>query len=475
MKKIYMLMILGLAIMSSTNAQVNLDITGTATFDTIQLGDNPFEGHIKYQGGNFYGYDGSNWKILSQTDKIIDEDSDTKVEALNYTFYSDRIKMSIEGNEVFTFGISPSPKNKPLISIDHGTDVYIGRHVGVNDTGSLSSSNTAIGTYSMNQNETGKYNTVLGYAANGTNVIGDRNTALGYYALQSNKVDANTAIGNRSMTFNETGENNVAIGSQSLFLGTSPKSNVAVGSSSLRNSDGEYNVAVGSNSLERNTFGDNNIALGSYSLSNNKSGSNNISIGHSSGQLDSMSMANVYIGYRAGRGIFNSHGQAENVVVGYEAGYKLDGVQNTFIGINSGYSNTHNNNTFLGANSGKNNNGRSNVFIGNEAGKNESGNAKLYISNSDADENNALIYGNFDTKILNINGDVTTQELIVEENIHAKKTIYIEEFASLKPLATAPTGSLGIGTLYVDTGACCGNPGYLILRFWNGFTWVNLN
>ena len=50
--------------------------------------------------------------------------------------------------------------------------------------------------------------------------------------------------------------------------------------------------------------------------------------------------------------------------------------------------------------------GSNNVFIGNKAGYNERGSNKLYISNSDT--NTPLIYGDFSSKKLTINGSLTT-------------------------------------------------------------------
>jgi len=71
------------------------------------------------------------------------------------------------------------------------------------------------------------------------------------------------------------------------------------------------------------------------------------------------------------------------------------------------YSNTiGNNNTAIGNGSGGNNiTGSSNVFIGYQSGMNELGSNTLYIENSNADAENALIYGEFDNNILRTNGE----------------------------------------------------------------------
>jgi hypothetical protein len=44
--------------------------------------------------------------------------------------------------------------------------------------------------------------------------------------------------------------------------------------------------------------------------------------------------------------------------------------------------------------------GSGNIFIGYEAGYNEAGSNRMYISNSNADANNALLYGEFDNQVL---------------------------------------------------------------------------
>jgi len=58
---------------------------------------------------------------------------------------------------------------------------------------------------------------------------------------------------------------------------------------------------------------------------------------------------------------------------------------------------------FAGA---KNSTGSSNVFLGNSAGYWETGSDKLYIENSDVGSSSALIYGDFNTNELRINGNV---------------------------------------------------------------------
>ncbi|MGV6828437.1 MAG: tail fiber domain-containing protein, partial [Flavobacteriales bacterium] len=66
---------------------------------------------------------------------------------------------------------------------------------------------------------------------------------------------------------------------------------------------------------------------------------------------------------------------------------------------------TGDNNTAYGYQAGYNNiSGSSNIFLGYLAGYDETGSNKLYIQNSNADEDNALIYGEFNNNVLRVNG-----------------------------------------------------------------------
>ncbi len=163
----------------------------------------------------------------------------------------------------------------------------------------------------------------------------------------------NTAIGNTTLTSNTTGANDTAVGFQALANNTDGAQNTAIGANALRdNSTGGNNTAIGLNALSRNTSGGSNIALGSFALDNNTSGE-------------------------------------ENMALGYNALY------NNAVG---------NYNTAIGRDAGYNSIGHSNVFLGYQAGYNENGSNKLYIDNSNTAT--PLIYGDFSTNELTINGTV---------------------------------------------------------------------
>ena len=63
--------------------------------------------------------------------------------------------------------------------------------------------------------------------------------------------------------------------------------------------------------------------------------------------------------------------------------------------------------------------GSFNIAIGNEAGYFETGSNTLYIEGSNADQDNALIYGEFDNDILKLNAETT-----IKEKVFAKKGAY---------------------------------------------------
>ena len=150
--------------------------------------------------------------------------------------------------------------------------------------------------------------------------------------------------------------------------------NTAVGHDALKtNIKGDYNTAVGFSSLSLNANDADglNTAIGAYSLWQ-ATGAGNTGLGS-------------YVGY-------NQSGGNNNVLIGSYAG-------------NGGPSGTYakSNNTMIGYASGNNClTGDGNIFLGYMAGFNETGSNKLYIENSNSAT--PLIYGEFDTNLVKING-----------------------------------------------------------------------
>jgi hypothetical protein len=166
------------------------------------------------------------------------------------------------------------------------------------------------------------------------------------------------------------------------------------------------NTFLGSGAGNINTTGERNIAIGSKAFSSNSNGEKNTVVGVQAMQLNQTGSNNTVYGYDAM--FFNQAGE-RNTAVGVNALYRnLSASNNTAIGLNALYfKETGVQNTAIGLDAGKNNvAGNGNVFVGYKAGEDETGSNKLYISNNFGDANNALIYGEFDNKLLRVNGNM---------------------------------------------------------------------
>jgi len=133
-------------------------------------------------------------------------------------------------------------------------------------------------------------------------------------------------------------------------------------------------------------------------------------IGNGAGGDNTTGYCNTFVGHWAGR--LNTTGH-NNTFLGENSGWhNTTGNYNTFVGRNAGGLNlTGSENTSLGYYAGFNNNSNGNVFLGYQAGYNETGSDKLYIANSNTTA--PLIYGEFDNRILTINGNL---EIVAPDN-----------------------------------------------------------
>lgn len=224
------------------------------------------------------------------------------------------------------------------------------------------------------------------------------NTGIGVNSLSSNTNGlVNTAVGYSSLSNNETGNNNTAVGAFSLANGQSASDNTAVG--------------IGS--MQGVTTGSNNVAMGLNALSNITSGFSSVGIGRRSGVFDQASVGNVYLGTNAGAGgstVADLHSKSNNVMVGYNSGEQAQG--------------------------------SSNVFLGYESGKDETGSNKLYIENSDANADNALIYGEFDNDIIKLNGKVIMKEGYTDADMDTK--IEVEQATDEDEIKMTVAGTEGL-------------------------------
>jgi hypothetical protein len=130
------------------------------------------------------------------------------------------------------------------------------------------------------------------------------------------------------------------------------------------NTTGSYNTAFGNAALNANTTGTYNNAHGKNSLFKNTTGSYNTAYGDAALYTTTTGNYNTALGSAAG-------------------------------GLNS--------------------TGSGNVFIGYTAGYNETGSNKLYIDNSDT--SSPLIYGDFATNAVTINGNLTTTGTVTSNSM----------------------------------------------------------
>ena len=287
--------------------------------------------------------------------------------------------------------------------------------------------NTATGFNTLSSNTTGNSNTAIGAAALRSNTTGVANTATGFLALENNTTgNSNTAIGNAALSGNTTGSNNTAIGKNALNENTLGDENTATGVRALENNTtGDTNTATGSLALSDNTTGSENTANGANALSFNTTGNNNTAIGTSALFNNTTGDNNTANGKYA---LYSNTIGYNNTANGSEAlHFNTTGHHNTANGPGALYANTTGNrntangsgallfnttgseNIAYGSGTLSNNiTGSGNVAIGYQAGFNERGSNKLYIENSYT--SNPLIYGEFDTNKLEVNGTLKVKE-----------------------------------------------------------------
>ncbi len=239
-----------------------------------------------------------------------------------------------------------------------------------------------------------------------TSSRGYRNSVFGVNAGKdfNNDSKQNCYFGAFTGEKTNSGKYNSFFGQAAGYKNTSGTGNSFVGQAAgYNNTTGNYNTFMGQGSGVDNTTGTNNSFFGYYSGSNNTTGGRNSFFGRQSGNNNTTGNNNTFIGYQTG--YYNTTG-TENAFSGYLAGHKnTEGNRNTFLGRGAGYDNTKGSyNTYVGWEAGSNSEATAtgNVFLGYSAGRYSSGSNKLYIANSST--SSPLIYGEFDNKILKING-----------------------------------------------------------------------
>ena len=318
----------------------------------------------------------------------------------------------------FTTGNQTANINYTLPTAD-GTS---GQALTTNGSGTLSWSSIATSIDGLSDAKSGgtdfSNSLILGHQTTGTLVSGDGaeyNTGVGYEAIQSITTgNENTATGYRALRALTSGAGNTAFGAQALSALQTSSNNTAVGSYALLTvSTGSQNTAVGISAGRLLTTGSNNVLMGREAGWGLNSGDGNIAIGYGifrdgeegSHPID-VGSYNIAVGYRA---MYKGPTGNNNIGIGQDALISAyDASTNIAVGLLSGYNiSSGDNNTLIGISTGQALvTGSSNVFIGYNVGSNTASDASnlLYIDNSNT--NSPLIYGNFSTDQLTLNGHV---------------------------------------------------------------------
>ena len=263
-------------------------------------------------------------------------------------------------------------------------NTFIGRVAGRNNT--VGGNNTFVGQAAGYQNTSGNYNTFIGYMSGFKNIAGGDNTFIGDSTGSNNIGSYNTFIGKDSGYSNTGGGNNIFIGKSAGSSNSTGCDNTFLGSfAGYSNTTANNNIFIGGNSGYSNTTGYDNIFIGIPAGYNNTEGNDNIFFGSAAGFSNNIGSYNIFFGDSSGN--WNTTG-SWNTFIGNGTGRcNKTGIKNVFLGNNAGYLNSS---------------GQGNVFIGFSSGYNETGSNKLYIANSDT--SSPLIHGQFDNKIVTVNG-----------------------------------------------------------------------
>lgn len=247
------------------------------------------------------------------------------------------------------------------------TDTQLGSNAFLSGNGSY---NTAIGAYTLWQNQSGNGNTVVGYTAMYWSTTGWQNTAVGNQSLNQNRTGTwNTAIGQNSLIGNTTGSNNTGSGIDAGACSTTASNNTATGAFALSGggvytlsvpwptcptsgATGGNNTTTGAYSMFNNLTGTDNTATGYQALQANTSGSNNVASGDGALYANTNGASNTASGHHAlytnttgyhqtadgASTLFSNTTGDNNVAFGFEALYaNTTGSNNIAVGANAGY------------------------------------------------------------------------------------------------------------------------------------------
>jgi hypothetical protein len=274
-------------------------------------------------------------------------------------------------------------------------DTLVGYNAGHLSTGGY---NVLIGNQAGENITTGLANTVVGTWSLQNNLTSNFNTALGYYSLVTCVGATNTAVGAFSCSLLTTGFENVGVGYYALQRVAQGYYNMALGSGALRNMAPPQRVItafadLGGGQTQVTTSTSHSLTTGDYVYI---SGTTHYDGWYTlvSGSGTTFVITKAFAGDDAAGYVIKDTEASKNVAVGSGAGRDCGtGGHNVFIGFQAGC---------LANNLVKC------VYIGYQAGFNIDRSYTLAIDISDTAD--PLIYGEFDNRLVLINGDFTVTE-----------------------------------------------------------------
>ena len=349
----------------------------------------------------FWYFDGALWQPTAGGGTLADRDQDTKVQ-VEKNADEDVIRFNIAGEEKWRM------TGNRLEAINANGGIYIGEGAGATED-TYQRQNIAIGRAALTSN----------LDRIGLIAIGDSALAInGFNITDLSHAKNNVAIGSKSLLKNLIGSDNTAVGHNALTNNTTGSSTTAIGSYALfDNQDGTQNTAIGVSALSNNTSGDLNTATGVSALLANTTGSHNSAFGRGALNSNTTGTRNTAVGRHA---LFGKTLGSYNTAMGNYAGQHVsDGDRNVIVGSNSVAFDIPDY-----AQSGS-------VKLGYNAGRKDSTDNVLHIANGDF---KSLIYGDFDSGFVRIDGQLETTDEINIDNpgtalrVNGKGAIFLESF-----------------------------------------------
>ena len=185
-----------------------------------------------------------------------------------------------------------------------GTDLYLGRLAGSNNTVAAGSNNTGIGQNALQALTNGASNTAVGSMALSSLSTASSNTAVGFAALKVSNGISNTAVGHNALTAITTGTTNTAIGDTAGNTLIAGIRNTLIGAGAGQNNTVDFSncVAIGVDTMDNTggTIGVNNVMVGNgnYNIGAIPIGQDNIVVGsfNTNATGTGIGNANVIIG-----------------------------------------------------------------------------------------------------------------------------------------------------------------------------------